>query len=190
MRWTAFLACGALLATPAMAQDRACRDLRTLLNADGDDFRALAWTMVPRAGVRPVVEGRRVRIPASPDCELGVEADRSARFGCRWESDASTEAGATYDQLIGQINACLTRPLSARSPYGGTTVRIVQRHGGTFATRGRQTEVELTLFEHAAVGQDSPGGPRPIRYVVELSVDLDPEQAETPEEVEEDESSR
>ncbi len=186
MRGVVLLTLAALFAAPAAAQDRACRDMRALLNADGGDFRAIAWTINPRAGVRPTVEGRRIRFPAAPDCELTVETGRSTGFSCRWELATSAEAGAVYDQLVGQINACIASPLRAGSPYGGTAVRLVQSHHGSFVTRARQTDIDLDLFEHGPTGEGSPAGARPVLYVVELEVELDTASVVTPEDLEAD----
>ena len=186
MKGFVFLACAASLATPAAAQDRACRDVRALLNVEGADFRAVTFTLDPRAGVRPLVEGRHVRLPAASDCDLDVTAGRSIGFTCRWEPETSAEARALYDRVIGQINSCLARPVRASPPYTGTGVNILKIHRGNFISRARETHMDLTLYEHVATGPDTPGGPQPIRHVVELAVDLDLQNVVEPEETEDE----
>lgn len=186
MKRIALLALGALLATPAGAQDRLCRDVRTLVNADGTNFRGISLAMEAGVGVFVTVQGRRVDLPAAHDCEMDVDRASESSFGCNWKAANSAEAGALYDRLVARINPCLSRPLEAGTPFAGTGARIVQSHNQSFVTGGRNTDLSITLFEHDAVGADAPGGARPVLYVVALWVALDTNRVVAPEEEEAD----
>jgi hypothetical protein len=186
MKRIALFAMSALLATPATAQDRACRDIRALVNAEGGDFRSIGWSVETGVGVFLTVQGRRVDLPAARDCDLTVDPSDETGFYCTWEVMDSTAAGAIYDRLLARISPCVNPPLEAGTPFAGTGLRIVQSHDRSFVTRGRNTDLNLSLFEYPAVGADAPGGPRPIRYVVAFSVTIDTDRVVPPEEVEEE----
>ncbi len=173
MRPIALLALGALLATPAGARERTCRDIRTLVNADGSDFRGVALSMEAGSGLSVTVRGRRVELPTAHDCEMNVDRGNESSLGCNWEAATSVEAGALYDRLVARINPCLSQPMEAGTPFAGTGVRIVQSHSQTVLAGGRNTDVSITLFEHDATSADSPGGAQPVRYIVALWVALD-----------------
>lgn len=183
---TVLLAAAALLAAPAAAQERACRDVQALLNVNGGNFRDVAWTMEAGIGTFATVRGRRVALPAAESCDLSVDANWT-QFHCRWEFAASAEAGAGYDRLIARINQCLARPLRAGLASGGQAVRIAQKHERSFVSRGRETDVGLTLFEHLETAGDAGQSGPPRLYVVELAVALDTGRIVPPDEVDEDE---
>jgi hypothetical protein len=185
MNRIALLAMSALLATPAAAQNRTCRDIRTLVNADGGDFRSVGWSMEAGVGVHLNVQGRRVDLPAARSCDLEVDPADETSLYCSWEAPDSTQAGAIYDRVLARINPCLATPLTAGQPFS-SAVRIVQSHSGRFETRGRETDLGLTLFEHPALGAEAPGGPRPVNYVVSLSVEIDTSRVAEPEAAEDE----
>lgn len=185
MRRIALLVAGALLATPAAAQTRACRDVRTLVNVDGGDLHSVGWSVEAGVGVRVAVEGRRIDLPPARSCELEVDAAETG-LTCIWETADSVQAGALYDRVLARITPCLDRPLEAGRPFSGAGARIVQSHSSNFVTRGRETGLGLRLFEHAATGPDAPGGARSALYVVELSVSIDMDRVIPGEEAEEE----
>jgi hypothetical protein len=189
MRRTALLALSALLATPAGAQDRSCRDIRSLVNADGGNFRGLSLSMEAGTGLFVAVQGRRLDLPAAHDCDMNVDRGGDSSVGCEWEAATSAEAGALYDRLVARINPCLGQPLAAGAPFAGTGSRIVQSHSGSSVAGRRATDLSLTLFEHDAVAAGAPGGPRPVHYVLMLQVTLDMSREVEPEEEEADDGS-
>jgi hypothetical protein len=187
MKRIALLALSASLATPAAGQNRTCRDIRAVVNADGSDFRSVSASMAAGTGVFLAVQGRRIDLPAARSCDLDVDPDDRTSLDCTWETNDSVQAGVLYDRVLARLSPCLATPLTAGTPFAGTA-RIVQTHNGTFVTRGRRTDLGLTLFENPATGADAPGGPRPVSYTISLSVELDTAQVIPPEEVEEEES--
>jgi hypothetical protein len=184
MRRIALLALGALLASPAGAQERSCRDIRILVNANGGNFRGVALSMEPGIGLSVAVQGRRLDLPAAHDCDMNVDRGGDSSVGCEWEAATSAEAGALYDRIVARINPCVSRPLEAGTPFAATGSRIVQSHSGSFVAGRRGTDLSITLFEHDAVAAGAPGGPRPVRYVVALWVALDMSREVEPEEEE------
>jgi len=180
MRRIALLALTALAATPAIGQNRTCRDIRTLVNGEGANFRVVTLSVESRIGVFLNVQGRRLDLPAARDCSLEVEPGEETALYCTWETPDSTRAGALYDRLVGRINPCLDQPMAAGTPFAGGAVRIVQSHSRIVVAGERETSLSLSLFEHPATGPEAPGGARPVRYVISLSVSLDSRrQAET-----------
>lgn len=173
MKRIALLGLCALAASPAAAQTRACRDMRALLNADGGNFRSVAWTLEAGIGTFATVNGRRVALPAAEGCELDADSQQT-QVHCRWHFGDATAAGAGYDDLVRRVNACLARPLRARTltPTDRPT-RMVRQDERDFATGNRQTEVGLALFEHLDQdGLESLSRP-PRLYAIELKVSID-----------------
>jgi len=180
MRHIPLLALGALLAAPAAAQERGCRDIRALLNVEGGEFQSVAWTMEAGVGTFLTVRGRRVALPAASGCDLNVD-EHWTQFQCSWLFATSAEANAGYDGLLAQINACLAQPLRARAASApGEETRILRQAERGFVSRRRETDVSLQLFEHSGEIRTD-GRNRPFTLYLEAVIDI--ERVAAPEDV-------
>lgn len=183
MKRIVFLALGALLVSPASAQQHNCRDIRTLLNVDGTEFRGLAWALDTRVGASLTVRGRRVAFPPATGCDLRVDL-HATRFECTWEFSGAEAATAVYDRLLSQINACLSRPLlTSRASRRSAESAIMREDERSFVTRRRETDVSLMLYDSSRDRQEvNTAGDLP-NYTIHLEARIDTERVASPEDV-------
>jgi hypothetical protein len=173
-RLAASLVLGAMPAQLA-AQDRDCRTIQAMTNADGRDFADLRFG-IGRPGIS-VRAGRGELGFANPEgCDLRSASD-DASVSCQWHFADYTAAQAFYGQFLDRLRACLPIEVPQVPNNSSQPNYVIMRRNKAEDYRTPHwrvdLEVELVEYTYTPTPPATPG-PSVVSYDVNLQIDYSP----------------
>lgn len=171
----ALAAIALLNAAPALAQERDCRTIRAMADADGRGHGALRFAFAPSNGLLVSAGNARPDFPNPQSCELSSEGD-DVDQQCHWRFADHAAAIAFYDPFLEKLRRCLATALPQATIAPGDPNFVVMRRNESGDLGLRHAQVDVTLYL-----AESNFGPSST-YHVYLGIDHAPRDPAEPEE--------